>query len=222
MASSDKLSPLVLSSNSMTTYNDWSAWKRALLYYLDAKEIKDSGRKKAVLMHKGGREIQEIFAAIEQADPKATAPGDPFQFAIEQLEKHFKPTTNRCYERFLFRRIKQGNDSIEQFVVKLRKQAANCKFASIEEALCDQIIDGTSNPQFRQKILEQRLEKLSAIVELGKLMEAVTVQVKDMAGSGNYVSSSSADSVARLASSSRDNRVEDDNWRRNNALFSMR
>lgn len=66
MASSEKLPPLSVLSSSTTTYNNWLAWKRALLYYLDAKEIKDLARRKEVLMHKGGQELQETFAAIEQ------------------------------------------------------------------------------------------------------------------------------------------------------------
>lgn len=85
---------------------------------------------------------------------KSKAPDDPFVHVLDQLEKHFKPTTNKCYERFLFHQICQGTDFIEQFVVKLWKQAANCKFTLVEKAICDQIIDGKSNLQFRHQILE--------------------------------------------------------------------
>lgn len=198
--SADKIQPLVPSSNSLTTYNDWLAWKRGLIYYLASKEITDSARKKAVLLHKGGRELQEIFGAIEAADEKAAKEAkDPFEFALASIDQHFKPTTSKSYERFLFRRIVQGSDSIEQFVVKLRKQAANCKFASVEEAICDQIIDGTSCALLRQKILEQKLEKLQPILELGKLLEAVTIQTRSM---GSEKNEQPGESVSRLSSSS--------------------
>lgn len=212
MASSKSVPSLALSSSSITTYNDWQSWKRELEYYLEAKDITDPARKKAVLLHRGGRELQEIFSTLEQpasVPRKSSATGtatdkeeikvDHYQVAVDLLEKHFKPSTNRCYERFLFRQIRQGSDSIEQFVVRLRKQAANCKFHALDEAICDQIIDGCADPMLRQKILEQKLEKVSAIVELGKLHEAVNVQTKAMVGDGDASQSSAIEAVARVS-----------------------
>lgn len=208
MSSAEKLEPLAISQNSTATYQDWVAWKRSLAYYLDAKDIDKPAKRKAVLLHQGGRQLQEIFATIEAADPKGVkeAP-DAYEYAIAALDKHFKPTTNKCYERFLFRQIRQHDDSIDQFVVRLRKQAANCSFHDASEAIVDQIIDGTSNALFREKILEQRLQKLPQVIELGKLLEAVKIQSTSMSGEASVASS---ESVARLQSSNRVKPSNDD------------
>lgn len=216
MSSAEKLEPLAISQSSTATYQDWVAWKRSLIYYLDAKDIDKPARRKAVLLHQGGRQLQEIWATIEAADPKsakevvdpksAKEAVDVFEVAINALDKHFKPATNKCYERFLFRQIRQQDDSLDQFVVRLRKQAANCSFHDVSEAIVDQIIDGTSNAVFREKILEQRLQKLPPIIELGKLLEAVKIQSSSMLGEA----SAATESVARLQSGNRARVSNDD------------
>lgn len=222
MSSSGKPQPLLSTQGSTTTYHDWVAWKRELEYYLEAKEITDPARKKAVLLHRGGRGLQEVYATLEPAGQagsgsrKSTAVSDktdeseksdkvvakpyPYKTTIELLDKHFKPTTSRCYERFLFRQIKQGSDTIDQFIVRLRTQAVNCKFAAPDEAIADQIIDGCADPVLRHKVLEQKLEKLQAIIDLGKLLEVVSVQTKAMESGVSEAASSVGSDVARLSS----------------------
>ena len=179
--------------------------------------------KESVLLHKGGPELQEVFASLDSASAsefdsatdgslstedaeakaaKEAATGkkadkpDVFLVAIAKLNAHFKPSLNKFYERHVFRQLRQGDESLDQFVVKLQRQAPHCSFADVDEAIVDQIIEGTSNPEFRRKILEQRLEKLSQIIELGKLLEAVKVQSSAMGESLSL--SQPPDSVARM------------------------
>ena len=212
--SNSKLQPLSLSSNSITTFEEWSRWKRSLQYYLTAKDITDPERKKAILLHKGGPDLQEVFASVApvssdsdsaELDPAALAKKtekaavDVFAVVVKLLDAHFKPSVNKFYERHVFRQLRQGEDSLDQFVVKLRRQVPHCSFADAEEAIVDQIIEGTSNPEFRRKILSQRLEKLADIVQLGKLLEAVRVQSTAM----DEQQHPTPESVAKLESNSR-------------------
>lgn len=131
------------------------------------------------------KKLQDIYATIEASyDPaalKAAVKDEPYKFAVDALEKHFKPTVNKCYKRYLFRQIRQGSESIEQFVVKLRKQKANYSIHSLNDTLVDQIIEGTSDAEFRRKILKDRMDKVQPIIELGKLLESVRLQTSSMA-----------------------------------------
>lgn len=202
MESSYKLGQLNITSNAVTTFEAWNKWKRSLSYFIDSKAIKDALQKKAILLHKGGPALQEIFASLEKVhEAEALAAKDQFAFALNILDTHFRPTVNRSYERYMFRLIRQDSDSIEQYVVRLRQQADNCNFTDVNQEIADQIIFGTSRPEFRTKILENRLESLDKIVELGKLLESVSLQSRQLAetdqGSSNV---SSTDTVAKISS----------------------
>lgn len=198
-----KIGQLNISSNAVTTFEQWTKFKRAVSYFMDSKAIKDSIQKKAILLHKGGPELQEIYASLEKANEvDALAAKDQYAFALNLLDKHFRPTVNRSYERYMFRSMRQGDESIEQYIVRLRHQADNCSFADTEQEIVDQVIFGIANAEYRKKILEKRLESLDQVVELSKLLESVETQSKQMSNSSATSSQSQpplpADSVARI------------------------
>lgn len=205
-----QLAPLSISSNAITTFETWSRWKRSLTYLIDAKGITSHTRKKAILLHKGGTALQDIYATLEKAKAtEAAAAKDEFLFAIELLDAHFSPTVNRIYERYKFRLIHQNAESIEQFVVRLRYQAENCEFKEMDTEIVDQIVLGTSSNELRTKILEQRLEALDKVLQLGKLLESVSFQTGKMANIEFPVGQSQEqDSVARLVDRQNSQRSE--------------
>ncbi|KAM7249576.1 hypothetical protein ACFE04_019771 [Oxalis oulophora] len=132
--------------------------------------------KKAILLHYGGPELQDVYAALEkECEAKNLEAKDHYEFALEVLDAHFRPT------------------------------ATNCGFADLHAEIVDQIILGTSNPEFRASILEKRLESLEDVLELGKLTEAISLQTKHIAesepGGCASATATSADSVARVSSS---------------------
>lgn len=198
-----KLGQFSIASNAATTFESWEKWKRSLEFSIAAKGIKCHIQKKAILLHRGGPALQDVYASLEQEHlAEALKATDQYAYALNLLDVHFRPTVNKAYERFVFRSIRQGDESIEQFVVRLRHQASNCGFALPEQEIADQVIFGTSNVDFRKQILEKRLEELSKIIELGKLLESVSIQTKQLSDPSAFstpLSSSSQDAVARVA-----------------------
>ena len=183
---SPKPTAFAISSNAITTYEAWESWKRGLQYYLDSKDIKNPIRRKAMLLYRGGEGLQKIYATLEIAHADEILKSkDQYATALNLLDKHFRPTVNRIFERWNFRQIRQGSDSLEQFVVRLRHQAEYCSFTNVEEAIVDQIVDATSNAEFRKQILEKRLCSLDPIIELGKLIESVNIQAHSIASSNS-------------------------------------
>lgn len=93
--------------------------------------------KKAMLLHCGGYDIQDIFYAIPDADTVA-ANEDPYKKTKEVLTNYFKPKINTTIERHKFRSMSQKeNESIGQFVTRLRQQAKYCSFVSVDNECRD-------------------------------------------------------------------------------------
>lgn len=84
MMESFKVGQLNIYSNSVTTstFEEWSKWRRSLTYLIDSKAIKDPVQRKAILLHKGGPVLQEIYASLEKVhEAEALLAKDQFAYA---------------------------------------------------------------------------------------------------------------------------------------------
>jgi len=66
---------------------------------------------------------------------------------LEKLEKYFAPMRNVPYEQYLLHSAQQkGRKTIEQYNIRLRHQAENCKFGVLhDEMLRDRLVLGCRN-----------------------------------------------------------------------------
>ena len=161
--------------------SNWEKWKRAIQIYILAKHISDDAQKQAILLHRGGQELQDIFFALsgygEVPSGKTT-----FQHTLDLLDNHFTPKINSLFERFTFRKLKQEeNEPFTQFVARLRTQASKCKFSDSDAEICDQIVGQCASVDLRKKLLEKNKLKLAEVCEIAKMLEAVTLQSKEFA-----------------------------------------
>lgn len=118
--------------------------------------------------------------------------------AISKLNNYFSPKRNRFYERRLFRKVRQEDgEKFEQFVLRLRTQAARCEFQQgwLEESLIDQIVEGCSSIRLRNKILSQ-CKTLDEIVILGSSLESVEMQSKSF--QSNFTNNKDYMEVSRI------------------------
>ena len=79
------------------------------LEYL-AKGITHSARKKGLLLHCTGTEVQELFETLQDPGPPADAAednADEYQKTLRTLDAHFGAQLNEPYERHVFRNLKQ-------------------------------------------------------------------------------------------------------------------
>ena len=86
---------------------------------------------KALLLHCAGMEVQDIFETL--TDPGAPDGEDDnvYKAALRTLDAYFTPQVNVPYERHMFRQMRQEeNETVDQFVVRLSNQAANCEFGT--------------------------------------------------------------------------------------------
>ena len=111
----------------------WKVWKRRFETYLVAIDVKDDKRKRA-LLYQVGQETQEIFETL-------TGTGEDYATAIEKLDQYFLPKKNVDYEIFQFRQATQKpEETVDQFVTRLRKLAAHCEFTNLDKELRSAVI----------------------------------------------------------------------------------
>ncbi|CAI6367348.1 unnamed protein product [Macrosiphum euphorbiae] len=164
--------------------SNWEKWKRSIMIFILSQNITKDTQKQAIILHRGGQELQDIFFGI----PEHGNPPDGttvFQHTINLLDQHFIPKVNPVFERHVFRKIRQEvNESVGQFISKLRQQVAKCGFADADTEMCDQIIEHCTSDELRRKLLEKNNLSLSEIIEEAKRFELVVQQADTLGKNG--------------------------------------
>ena len=162
----------------------WKKWKDSFEYYIIAKEITNSARKKGLLLH--CPEAQELFETVQDPGPAAEGENvaDEFQKALRTLDAHFSAQINEPYERHVFRNLKQEEgETVDQFITRLRRQAENCNWDNADEPIRDQVIDKCKLAELRRKLLLKGTHlTLGKVQEIARSFEAVEIQLKAMKG----------------------------------------
>lgn len=164
----------------------WKKWKKSFEYYIIAKGITNSARKKGLLLHCAGPEVQELFETLQDPGPAAEGEdvADEFQKALRTLDAHFSAQINEPYERHVFRNLKQEEgETVDQFITRLRRQAENCNWDNADEPIRDQVIDKCKSAELRRKLLLKGTHlTLGKVQEIARSFEAVEIQLKAMKG----------------------------------------
>ncbi|XP_063546826.1 uncharacterized protein LOC134754431 [Cydia strobilella] len=123
-------------------------------------------QKVARLLHQAGTEVQEIYENIKDEQVVGTT---DYEKCIKRLDSYFEPDVNINYERQKFRNIKKA---MEQFIVKLRKQAISCDFKEKEDAIKDQVIERCTDITLKLKYFKKGKDlTLNKIMEISRLYE---------------------------------------------------
>ena len=160
--------------------SQWRRWRRSFDYYIEARGTTEPAQKKALLLHTAGVNVQDIFETLTLAE--AGEGVDEYSLAIGALDNYFLPQTNMPYERHCFRQLQQGdNETIDQFVMRLRQQADLCNFAEQkDDHIRDQLIDKCKSDVLRMQLLEKRDVTLVNALEIARAKEAAEKQATKM------------------------------------------
>ncbi|KFD49025.1 hypothetical protein M513_10073 [Trichuris suis] len=123
-------------------------------------------RRQAILLNSLGVEGQRLFYALP--------PPEPTYEALRALELFFTPKVNVCAERHRFRsRHQLPNESADHYVVSLRELVSLCAFGPLEdEMIRDQLIEGTSSPSIRERLLSLCELTLETALTVARQMES--------------------------------------------------
>ena len=130
----------------------WKKWRRLFQYYVEGRGITDNARLQSMLLHFAGPAVQELFETLTEDSSEANV----FTRAGDALDTYFKHTPNFRFERYTLRRMtRMAGETAAQFVTRLRPQAAHCKFADIEDALCAQLLLSVTDDSLLRKLLDE-------------------------------------------------------------------
>ncbi|CAG2251480.1 unnamed protein product [Mytilus edulis] len=153
----------------------WTRWLRSFNLYATGKGVVEAQQKKALLLHSAGMEVQDVYYTLVERDPGEHE--TVYEVAVEILNNHFTPQVNNSFQRNQFRAMEQKpQETIEQFITRLRQKAIYCNFGNVDEAICDQVIDKCSSKRLRRKLLERHNVTLQQLRETAQAMEAAEKQ----------------------------------------------
>jgi hypothetical protein len=106
---------------------------------------------------------------------------------VAEFEKHCVGEANITYERYVFhQRVQQSGEKFDEFLADLRKKAATCEFAALEDSLIrDRIVIGIRDDPTRRRLLQVKKLELTTAIDACKASEATSRRLRAMGGSGN-------------------------------------
>ena len=116
------------------------------------------------------------------------SPDDKFKLklVLDKFQQHIEPQVNSYLARYNFHKSRQtADESVDEFVARLRVLAAKCKFADVGEThvrLIEQIIVGTKHVAVQEKLLEKgdALSSLDAALDIARTYEATKSHVAQL------------------------------------------
>lgn len=130
----------------------WKAWCRKFATYCTAAQIKDDSLKLATFLNIAGDDIDEIVQALAK---DASASVETIQAIIAS---HFEASRNTDKLVITFRSTRQHrtDESVEAFMIRLRRLAEDCGFASFDDELRLQLAVGARDPKVMQRAMEKQ------------------------------------------------------------------
>ena len=191
----------------------WRKWKRSFIFAVTANGTTDKAQLKAMLLHAAGEAVQDVFESLEGDLDSSEA--DLYKQALEALDKYFAVDANAPYERHVFRQMCQrADETVAQFVTRLRTQSQFCSFTDKESQIRDQLLFGMRDSELRQKLLEEKDVSLSTALERARQKELFVVQAASMVRGSSSIVSTSGDAANQVhAVRSRSRHVKRDNPR---------
>lgn len=159
--------------------NRWKRWLRAFHLYVAGRGVTDNAQKQALLLHCAGMDVQDVFYTLPEGEGE-----NVFDKCLSSLNTHFSPQVNVPYERHSFRNMCQtNNESIDQYITRLRQKAESCSFDNVDEQIRDQVIEKCNSHALRRKRLEKgRNLTLQKLCEIARSMEMSEIQAKEIEG----------------------------------------
>ena len=177
------LQPFQVKGDPHSISQRWRKWKRAFELYVLGKGITSDSQKRSLLLHTAGLEVQDVYFTLVPAGEDMDYPT-----TLKVLDDYFIPKANVPFKRHLFRQIIQSSEeTVDQFVCRLRQRAASCDFGDREdEYIRDQLIDKCYSAKLRRKFLQKGGSvTLNDLLITARAQEAADLQMVAMGGNAN-------------------------------------
>ncbi|CAF1054378.1 unnamed protein product, partial [Brachionus calyciflorus] len=156
----------------------WKAYLKRFQYFLISKtELKvseiDDEIKVGILLHHVGERVALVYDTLAEKD-------DKYNDIVKKLTDYFEPQVNEPFERYNFSEAKQHTDeSLDNYVSRLRGLARNCNFLDLEKEIMNQVIRGCLSNELRRQGLRGSLNP-SEFLKFGRSIEIANSQARSI------------------------------------------
>ncbi len=131
----------------------------------------------ATLFLVGGSRLEEIHRTLPE-DTHDTV-NTKYKKAIHRLTQYFNPKRNTTIEIFKFCQAKQTNEeTVEQFVTRLRLLSTFCEFADVNKEIVKQVIQTCTSKKLRRDLLKTDDIELTKLLKISRAHDTVEAQAR--------------------------------------------
>lgn len=154
----------------------WEKWKKSFSIYMTANGVTGDAQKRALLLHLGGPEVQDIFETLDVG-------GTAFKDAEKALDDYFVKKKNVAFERHVLRQAMQNSqETMDNFITRLRQLIVSCEYPADQknDIIRDQVIEKCKSQRLRVRLLRKKDLTLEKIQQMARLHEAAETQAKQI------------------------------------------
>ena len=165
----------------------WEKYLKRFNNLMKAMNITDEGRKRALLLHYTGDEVNDLFETLPDK-------GDDEEYteACDALTTYFTPKKNVSFEIFKFRNLKQeAHETVDEFHTRLQIASKYCEFGDDKEKeIKAQIELGTSNKKVRRHSFRSPTLTLTQLLNYARTLHETEKQAKGIEAKNRDLASS--------------------------------
>ena len=157
----------------------WKKRTQSFEYFIDATAVHNDQRKKAILLHSAGPQVQETFTTL-------TVASELFMDTLNSLNLYFNPKKNVHYERYKFLQLKQEDgETIDNFVTRLKIHVKSCDYNNYneDEVVIDKLILSCTHPNIQNILLKEAAPKKFTIENalfIGRTIQITTKNAQEI------------------------------------------
>ena len=165
--------------NEDNVHQRWSDWVDKFKLFLSVKKIVDEQEQIDNLLFYGGDYVFKAYLPVKDASADKT-----LKSVIDKISKCYTPSVSKHVSIFRFRNCAQlDEEPFAEYVDRLRDMAKPCGYANVDEEIKIQIIQCCRSEQLRSRAMQDENLDLAKIISLGKTIESVDIQMKEMSKS---------------------------------------
>ena len=162
----------------------WASYVERLGHYFVANDVKEDGKKRAILLSSCGVNTYMIIRSLFTPDLPATK---SFKEIVATAGTHFNPKPSSIVQRFRFNScVRKDGESVAKFVSQLRKLPEHCEFGdTLDKMLRDRIVCGINDVCIQRRLLAEPGLSLAKALELALALETADKDALTLKGANS-------------------------------------
>ncbi|XP_070532960.1 uncharacterized protein [Ptychodera flava] len=160
--------PFSVQADHVSNATRWEEWLDGFINLMVACGITDDVRKRALLVHYAGKEVQ---LEIEAMTAEHKGGKNDFQKLVDALTTRYTAHVTKTYWKHLFRRSKQlPDETIDRYHSRLRMLIRKCEYIDEDEQILTQIIENCTSKRVQRRALKEDMS-LESLLQYARWLE---------------------------------------------------